>query len=146
MFHSASPMVCVLKKSSTMRHKHNQSYTQQPHPLTVIGVAGWSLRGRKIHHTVVHMRYSKNLHSCAPSVSCSNKTPPYGRLRVHPCKLSTAASHYCPIKAVGAMWAAHVTTNSPTVCCVSSQRIVTNKCGLITPLQYIHKPPAQTRL
>lgn len=54
-------------------------------------------------------------------VFCSNKTPPYGRLWLRPCKSSMAASHYCPIKALGAMWAVHVTTNSSTVCCISSQ-------------------------
>lgn len=58
------------------------------------------------------------------SILCSNKTAPFGRLRVRPSKSSMAASHYCPIKAVGAMWAIHVTTNSSTVCCISSLRTV----------------------
>ena len=89
-----------------MRHKHNQSYTQQAHPLTVIGVAVWRLTVQKIHHTWFTCLRAKASTVAHQSVLCSNKTPPYGRLRARPSKSSMAASHYCPIKAVGAMWAA----------------------------------------
>lgn len=94
MLHTPSPMMYALKIS----HYEAQSIMhQQARPLPVKGVAVRSLRGQKIHHTTLRMPYA------APSVLCSNKSRPYGRLQACPCKSSMAASHYCPIKAVGAV-------------------------------------------
>lgn len=121
MFHSVSAMMHVLKNPPPLGAN---TLTKRAHPLTVLDVAVRCLQVQKTHHTWLTCVTGKSLHNCAPSVLRSNKTPPYGWLWVRPCKSSMAASHYYPIKAVGAM-ELHVIPNSSSVCCTSSRHVVT---------------------
>lgn len=87
----------------------------------IIGVVDWHLPVQN-----KTSRQKARSFTCALNVLFSNKkTSPYGRLRPCHSESTVAVSHYCPIKAAGAMWAEHVTTNTSTVCCISTKHTVT---------------------